>query len=216
MILAAVLTLLGLVIGFTFSMSLNRFDQRKNFQKRRRPMQLRTVNIFGRDSFRHLMPSVYAGIKLSSYTGPTYLVLSNPGDLRRIERKSRQIPLSSPDGSVVRYSNPCLGAADTGNGACRFGHERCVELPGIHTLCLVEPYTVRRMAFSFWGVIAFGCVLMVGYSGYDSRELGEALSLILPLFVSISFLFISDIDRVHVAGAFSVVQPRDLIIVSQS
>src|SRR5271167_3161235 len=32
-VLAATLTLLGLVIGFTFSMATNRYDQRKNFEE---------------------------------------------------------------------------------------------------------------------------------------------------------------------------------------
>jgi phosphoribosylanthranilate isomerase len=32
-VLAATLTLLGLIIGFTFSMAINRYDQRKNFEE---------------------------------------------------------------------------------------------------------------------------------------------------------------------------------------
>src|SRR5215475_11789809 len=32
-ILAATLTLLGLIVGFTFSMALNRYDQRKNYEE---------------------------------------------------------------------------------------------------------------------------------------------------------------------------------------
>ncbi len=37
-ILAATLTLLGLIIGFTFSLATNRYDQRKN-TRRRKPMR---------------------------------------------------------------------------------------------------------------------------------------------------------------------------------
>jgi len=33
LIVAATLTLLGLIIGFTFSMAINRYDQRKNYEE---------------------------------------------------------------------------------------------------------------------------------------------------------------------------------------
>ena len=38
-LLAATLTLLGLIIGFSFSMAVTRYDQRKNYEAGRRPMQ---------------------------------------------------------------------------------------------------------------------------------------------------------------------------------
>jgi hypothetical protein len=42
---AATLTLLGLIVGFTFSMALNRYDQRKNYEEEE-------ANAIGTESLR--------------------------------------------------------------------------------------------------------------------------------------------------------------------
>src|SRR5262245_60628900 len=54
-ILAATLTLLGLIVGFTFSMALNRYDQRKNYEEEE-------ANAIGTEYFRAgLLPAADAG-----------------------------------------------------------------------------------------------------------------------------------------------------------
>ncbi len=53
-ILAATLTLLGLIIGFSFAMAIGRYDQRR-ITKRKRRMQS-AQNMFGPICFPRLMP----------------------------------------------------------------------------------------------------------------------------------------------------------------
>ncbi len=205
-ILAAVLTLLGLVIGFTFSMSLNRFDQRKNFEEAE-------ANAIGTEYFRAgLLPppdAIRVRGLLSSYTDQRILFYQTR-DLRRIEQiETDTSHLQTDLWSAIQ--TPALAQPTP---------VMALVVSGMNDVLNSQGYTHfawwNRIPFGAWlflGVIAFGCVLMVGYS-VRQQGTGRSLSLILPLFVSISFLFISDIDSPR--GGLIHVQPRDLIIVSQS
>src|SRR5258708_20257524 len=79
-ILAATLTLLALIIGFSFSMATNRYDQRKNFEEAE-------ANAIGTEYLRaDLLPSADAARVqklLTDYTNQRILFYTNKDDARR-------------------------------------------------------------------------------------------------------------------------------------
>ncbi len=204
-ILAAVLTLLGLVIGFTFSMSLNRFDQRKNFEEAE-------ANAIGTEYLRAgLLPPADAirvrGL-LSSYTDQRILFYQTR-DLRRL----KQINIDTSHLQTDLWSAiqaPALAQPTPVTALAVWGMNDVLNSQGYTHFAWLNN-RIPLGAWLFLGAIAIGCNLMVGYS---IRQPGTGKSLILPLFVAISFLFISDIDSPR--GGTIHVQPQDLIIVSQS
>jgi len=117
-ILAATLTLLGLIIGFSFSMAVGRYDQRKNYEEAE-------ANAIGTEYVRaDLLPAAAAA--------NVRALLSRYLDQRILFYMAR--PLDGGPGPGQRAADlrrPRLS---------RGGHERRAELPGIHAGGLVEPY----------------------------------------------------------------------------
>ena len=121
----ATLTLLGLIIGFSFAMAIGRYDQRRNYEEEE-------ANAIGTEYVRaDLLPAADAA--------RTRALLRKCLD-RRISfyrsRKAREFSTkrcrhrSPAAGHVVRGAGSGNGATNTPDGPRRFRHERCVELPG--------------------------------------------------------------------------------------
>ena len=70
-ILAATLTLLGLIVGFTFSMALGRYDQRKNYEEEE-------ANAIGTEYARAGLRCGESAGAASQLPGSAYLVLYHP------------------------------------------------------------------------------------------------------------------------------------------
>jgi hypothetical protein len=116
----ATLTLLALIIGFTFSMAVTRYDQRKNLEEQE-------ANAIGTEYVR-------AANELSR-SAHTLLQVHRWGTTSADQRANR----SAAGQDVVRGRDAyCCAAYDRG-GTRRHWHERCVELAGIHPGRLVEP-----------------------------------------------------------------------------
>lgn len=206
-ILAAVLTLLGLVIGFTFSMSLNRYDQRMNFEEAE-------ANAIGTEYFRAglLPPADTVRIRrlLSSYVDQRILFYQTR-DSRRLEQIDTDTARLQTD-LWTAIQTPALAQPTPLSALAVWGMNDVLNSQGYTQFAWLNN-RIPVGAWLFMGAIAIGCNLMVGFSARQPG-VGKSLSLILPLFVAISFLFISDIDSPR--GGLIHVEPRDLIIVSQS
>ena len=131
-ILAATLTLLGLIIGFSFSMAIGRYDQRKNYEEavgqrdRHRICPGRSV------ARRRCGESARIASELPR---PACLVLPDhrSGTASADQCSNRQVAVRA----VVRGSGSGGCTADTD---CRLGgrgHERRIEFAGLHSGCLV-------------------------------------------------------------------------------
>ena len=143
-ILAAALTLLGLIIGFSFSMAVNRYDQRKQYEAEEanaigteyvRAGLLRTGDA---TKVRELLRS-YLDQRISFYTRHDARQLEqiiDPQQSFEVETYFR--PTAEP--SMVRCSGSRRRTAHTCGRPGRFRHERCVELAGIHRGGLEEPH----------------------------------------------------------------------------
>ena len=134
-LLAATLTLLGLIIAFTFSMAGTRYDQRKNLEEEE-------ANAIGTEYMRaDLLPTDAAekvrGL-LRSYLDQRILFYTSSGDqLREINAITRQTPSRTLGGC----ENSCWHESRRGRGAHAFGNERCSKLPGLHASSLVESHS---------------------------------------------------------------------------
>jgi hypothetical protein len=138
-LLAATLTLLGLIIAFTFSMAGTRYDQRKNLEEEE-------ANAIGTEYMRaDLLPTDAAekvrGL-LRSYLDQRILFYTSSGDqLREINAITRQTPSRTLGGC----ENSCWHESRRGRGAHAFGNERCSKLPGLHASSLAESHPYRSM-----------------------------------------------------------------------
>jgi hypothetical protein len=135
-VLTASLTLLGLVIGFTFSMALTRYDQRKNCEKDE-------ANAIGTEYLRAaLLPGVQANTVrslLAAYLAQRVSFYTTTDALRLAQiRTPRKTLDCGPDGGKSRTNTDyCPG---------RFGSERRYQFPGLHrSSMVVESHPRRRL-----------------------------------------------------------------------
>ena len=139
-ILAATLTLLGLIIGFSFSMATSRYDQRKNYEEAE-------ANAIGTEYVRaDLLPAADAArvhALLRKYLDERVLFyMAHDGqELQQINARTAQLQ------TELWSADPCpgRGAANTHCRPGRFGHERRIEFAGIHPGWVLEPNPNRGM-----------------------------------------------------------------------
>ena len=139
LILAASLTLLALIIGFSFSMAIDRYDQRKSFEEAE-------ANAIGTEYLRaDLLPSDDAARVrklLRDYTNLRVLFYTDADDAQRRESTNK---------SVIGGRSLGLGPRtgfDAGDAGCRPGarwHERCYQLSGPCPGGLLEPDSCGRL-----------------------------------------------------------------------
>ncbi len=169
-ILAATLTLLALIIGFSFSMATNRYDQRKNFEEAE-------ANAIGTEILRAdlLPPTDAANVRrlLGDYLDQRILFYINRDDsLRtRIDERTSQLQ------------------ADLSAQA----------LAGMNDVINSQGYTqaafwnrIPTAAWFLMAAIALCCNVLFGYRSRNG-DVGK-LAFVLPLVVSIALLLIADID----------------------
>jgi hypothetical protein len=201
---AAILTLLGLLIGFSFSMAVSRYDQRKIYEEAE-------ANAIGTEYVRaDLLPASEAeevrGL-LQEYLDQRILfyMTRDQGELAQINASTAQ--LQTKLWSVVQIR---AAASPTPVIA--------LAVAGMNDVLNSQGYTQfawwNRIPDAAWGLmvaIAIGCNLLIGYG---ARRTDKLLFLVLPVAVSISFFLIADIDSPR--RGFIRVQPQNLISLAQS
>ena len=184
-ILAATLTLLALIIGFSFSMSINRYDQRKNFEEAE-------ANAIGTELLRadFLPPADAANVRklLGEYLDQRiqfYLNRTMSGECG-----------STTDQPVAGSSLVC-GSRSV---RCTTNAGMALALAGMNDVINSQGYTqaaywnrIPAAAWYFMALIALCSSALLGYRSRSGNAAGK-LVLVLPLVVSISFLLIADID----------------------
>jgi hypothetical protein len=201
---AAILTLLGLLIGFSFSMAVSRYDQRKIYEEAE-------ANAIGTEYVRAdlLPPSEAADVRslLKAYLDQRILfyMTRDQGDLAQINASTAQ--LQAKLWSVVQIRAAASPTPVT-----------ALAVAGMNDVLNSQGYTQfawwNRIPSAAWGLmaaIAIGCNLMIGYGARRSDQL---LFLVLPVAVSISFFLIADIDSPR-RGLIRV-QPQNLVSLAQS
>ena len=185
-ILTASLTLLGLIVGFTFSMAVSRYDQRKIYEAEE-------ANAIGTEYVRTgLLPAADAAVTrtlLRSYLDQRILLYQSSDEERRTGIRQRITELQRQLWAAVQNAALAQPSALTALAAA-----------GMNDVLNSQSYTqaawwnrIPPAAWLLMALIALLCNVMVGYatSGATPRTL---LLLILPLLISIAFLLIADID----------------------
>lgn len=198
----ATLTLLGLIIGFTFSMAVSRYDLRKSYEEDE-------ANAIGTEYARaDLLPDADAARVrelLISYLDQRILfyMTRSPHKIERINAKTTQLQRQLW-GSVYKAGSPTPLTA--------------LAVSGMNDVLNSQGYTQaawwNRIPLGAWilmGFIAVGCNMLIGYS---AQRKSSFLFLVLPLVISISFFLIADIDSPR--GGVIRVRPDNLITLSQS
>jgi hypothetical protein len=203
-VLAATLTLLALIIGFTFSMALNRYDQRKNLEEEE-------ANAIGTEYLRaDLLPAADAAkvqTLLLDYVDQRVLFYSTRDDqqLRKIDAQTAK--LQAELWSAVRapaQRDPVIALA----------------VSGMNDVLNSQGYTQaawrNRIPIAGWALMAAIAIcsnVLVGFGARNYKPKFIVL-LVLPLVVSIAFLLIADIDSPR-AGLIRVI-PQNLLSLSES
>ncbi len=200
----ATLTLLGLIIGFSFSMATVRYDQRKNYEEAE-------ANAIGTEYVRaELLPAADAA--------KVHTQLKKYLDLRIAFYRTRsQSDLRQIDADTLQLQTEMWSAVQT-PAVARPEPVIALAVSGMNDVLNSQGYTQaawwNRIPHSAWGLmigIAICCNLLIGYG---ARTAKAVLLLILPLVVAISFLLIADIDSPR--GGFIHVVPQNLVALDKS
>jgi len=205
-ILGSTLTLLGLVIGFSFSMAVNRYDQRKAYEEAE-------ANAIGTEYVRaDLLPVADAAkvrTLLRHYLEQRILFYSTRGgdEIRRIDANTARLQTE-------------LWAAVTGPAATLQTPMMALAVGGMNDVLNSQGYTQaawwNRIPTAAWILmlaIAVCSNLLIGFGARNAKA-ERALLLIVPLVVSISFFLIADIDSPR--GGVIHVHPDNLLSLAGS
>jgi hypothetical protein len=203
-ILGGTLTLLGLIIGFTFSMAVSRYDLRKEREEQE-------ANTIGTEYNRvDLLPAA-DGSKvhalLRSYLDQRILHYETANN-RRLQEIDAQTERLQKD----LWSGVAAPAAVNPNPVGTLilaGMNEVIDSQGY-----AQAASWNRIPIAAWGlllIVSIFCNFLVGYSLPGKRAF---LSLILPIAVSVSLFLIADIDSPR-KGLISV-RPQNLVSVADS
>ena len=203
---AATLTLLSLLIGFSFSMAVDRYNQRKIYEEEE-------ANAIGTEYLRiGLLPAAdVAGVRalLLNYLDQRVLFYTSIDEqqIRQINAQTAKLQAelwSAVQASAVAQPTPVVALA----------------VAGMNDVLNSQGYTQaawwNRIPVPAWGlmvVIAIFCNVLIGYSA-RSPKTEPILLLILPLIVAIAFFLIADIESPR--GGLIRVNPQNLLSLSQS
>lgn len=184
-VLAATLTLLGLIIGFSFSMAISRYDQRKNYEEEE-------ANAIGTAYVRaDLLPTADAAKMrplLRDYLDERIKFYLTRDDALLKDIGTRTAKLQSQLWATVQV--PAV-AQPTPISA--------LVVVSINDVLNSQGYTQaawwNRIPTAAWALMAAMAVCCNFLIGYGSRGRGgKKLLLILPLISGIAFMLIADID----------------------
>jgi hypothetical protein len=204
-ILSGTLTLLGLIIGFSFSMAISRYDQRKTYEEAE-------ANAIGTEYLRaDLLPSADA----TKVRG----LLADYLDQRVSFYTTRDGQLLRQIDSDTALMQDKLWSAVRAPALMQPTPVMALVVSGMNDVLNSQGYTqaawwnrIPSAAWTLMAAIAVCCAVLVGYG---ARQVGaKATLLILPLVVAIAFCLIADLDSAR-AGLIRV-HPQNLLSLLQS
>jgi hypothetical protein len=197
-ILGSILTLLGLIIGFTFSMAVSRYDQRKNYEEQE-------ANAIGTEYVRAdlLPPADAAKVRalLKTYADQRILQYRARGAKKVREIDAQIAEVQADMWSVVAKYGTGQQSAVT-----------ALLVSGMNDVLNSQGYTqaawwnrIPTAAWAFMIAISIFCNLLIGYATHRATAF---LFLVLPVALSVSFFLIADIDSPR--GGTIRVHPQNL------
>ncbi len=205
LVISATLTLLGLIIGFTFSMATTRYDQRRLYEENE-------ANAIGTEYVRSdLLPTAEAAAVKQELI--RYLD-------HRIDfyHESYGKVLTHLDGETVEMQTQ-LWKLILPQAAAEPTPVTALVVSGMNDVLNSQGYTQfawwNRIPSSAWLLMIAIALFSNGLIGFaaDDTHARTGLLLILPLIVAISFFLVADIDSPR--GGIIRIPPTDLISLSQ-
>jgi hypothetical protein len=201
-VVGATLTLLGLLIGFSFSMAINRYDQRKLYEEAE-------ANAIGTEYLRlGLLSGDISKVRelLRTYLDQRILFYTTADERRITKINADTVTLQNELWLVIqsRRAEPTAVVV--------------LAATGMNDVLNSQGYTQsawwNRIPVAAWGLmwtIAICCNALIGYSAHRT---GWRLFMILPVAVAIAFFLIADLDSPR-GGAIRIV-PQNLLALSHS
>jgi len=204
LILGATLTLLGLLIGFTFSMAAGRYDQRKNYEEEE-------ANAIGTEYVRvDYLPAADAA-KVRALL-KEYTALRIEYYLRITPEQVQQNNLHTAD---VQSK---LWAAIIPATTAQPDPVRALVVSGMNDVLNRQGYTqaafLNRVPIAAWLLMIAIAVFCNFLLGYRAKGKAKVMFLILPVAIAISFFLVSDIDSPR--RGVIMVHPQNLEILQKS
>lgn len=202
LVIGATLTLLGLIIGFTFSMALTRYDLRKNYEEAE-------ANAVGTEYLRaELLPLADAAkvrALLLAYTEQRILWYTTD-DMAKLQKiNDRTATLEAELWSAVRIpalEQPTPVAA--------------LAVAGMNDVLNSQGYTQaawwNRIPPAAWILMAAMAICATGMIGFVTGKSGALW--VMPVVVSLAFFLIADIDTPR-RGVIRVI-PQNLLSLAES
>ena len=204
-LLTSMLTLLGLIIGFSFSMASSRYDQRKNLEEEE-------ANAIGTEYMRaDLLPADTAEkvrALLRSYLDQRILFYTtHSGDqLRQINATTAKLQ--------AELWNTVKAPAGTDRSAVE-----ALAVSGMNDVLNSQGYTQaawwNRIPIGAWGLmwaIAVCCNVMIGF--YIRPKDPKNIQFIMPIVIAVAFLLMADIDSPR--RGIITVHPQNLLSLADS
>jgi hypothetical protein len=202
----AILTLLALIIGFTFSMALTRYDQRKNLEEEE-------ANAIG-----------------TAWVRADLLPAADAANLRtglRQYLEQRIVFYEARDADDVARSNDRTSALQTAIWAAVVAPAHAQPNPvnaltvsAVNDVLNSQGYTqaawLNRIPFAAWALLAglaLFCNLLVGFE-VARVQAARVVPFVLPISVSIASCLIADLESPR--HGLIHVQPQNLLILAQS
>jgi hypothetical protein len=201
---AATLTLLALIIGFSFSMAVTRYDQRKNYEEAE-------ANAIGTEYLRaDLLPvkdaeDVRQLLKRYLDQRVRFYLTRDQGQLDQINSDTAKLQAdlwSTVSRAATAQPTPIMA----------------LTVAGMNDVLNSQGYSqaawwnrIPLAAWTMMGLIALACNFLVGYG---ERRGAAPVLLALPLIISIPLFLIADIDSPR--GGIIRVLPQNLLSVSQT
>jgi hypothetical protein len=202
-VLGATLTLLGLIIGFSFSMAISRYDQRKNYEEEE-------ANAIGTEYLRaDLLPANGARIRelLRQYTGLRirFYTTRDKNELARIDADTTRVQ----DEMWANVSQPAMSQPSP---------VVALAVGGMNDVINSQGYTQaawrNRIPGAAWILLFAIAIFCNALLGFGIRLPNVKLLMILPLVVAVAFFLIADIDSPR-RGTIHV-QPQNLETLRES
>jgi hypothetical protein len=203
-VLGGTLTLLGLIIGFSFSMATSRYDQRKIYEEGE-------ANAIGTEYVRvDLLPANDAV--------PLRALLARYTELRvRFYKTRKSEELSQIDKATVAVQDR-LWAIVSNAAKAQPNTNTMLVASGMNDVLNSQGYTQaswwNRIPLAAWAMMFAIAVVSHLLLGYGSHLKSGFLTVVLPLMVAISFFLIADIDSPR--GGVIRVQPQNLVALAAS
>lgn len=201
---AATLTLLGLIIGFTFQMAITRYDQRKTYEREE-------ANAIGTEYLRaDLLPAEDADKVRASLTKylqqrVLFYTVDDEASLGQIDSET-----SNLENALWQTVSRAANAKPT--------QPIALAVAGMNDVFNARGYTQaawwNRIPLAAWGLMGLIAIAANLILGLGDRKTDAFLMLVLPVVISIAIFLISDIDSPR--GGIIRVLPQNLVALSQS